>query len=323
MRVAWLVAVAPLVSPCLVLAQEGFAAPAGMATVHVAEASPDTYAPPLAPVGGDGPVTEPREGTVRWATFRGETPGTPLGAVDAISGALWPGDWRTVLDCADDACGGFDFILAIEVMRPPAMMVNPLDFHQRTLRGTDAAGGEVWVSVLASRFAGVTHAQTVTVTAPPPPPSALAPTPRPDDDGPASPVQPPVADVAGAPSLASRVMAALSRDGRVALEGIDFDTAAAEKTLADAPVIDAVAELLRARPELSLVVVGHSDGVGGLAPNVALSRERAEAVVAALEARGVAPGRLTAEGAGWLAPATANTSEAGRAVNRRVELVLR
>ena len=72
-----------------------------------------------------------------------------------------------------------------------------------------------------------------------------------------------------------------------------------------------------------MVIVGHSDSSGDLEMNRALSERRAEAVRAALVERGVAPGQLAAEGVGYLAPLTANSTEEGRAINRRVELVLR
>ena len=55
----------------------------------------------------------------------------------------------------------------------------------------------------------------------------------------------------------------------------------------------------------------------------AVAAEDPDAVMAALAERGVAPDRMEAHGAGWLAPVAANDTEAGRALNRRVELVLR
>jgi outer membrane protein OmpA-like peptidoglycan-associated protein len=70
--------------------------------------------------------------------------------------------------------------------------------------------------------------------------------------------------------------------------------------------------------------VGHTDSVGSLEANLALSRARAEAVVTALQARfGVAAGRAVPAGVGPLAPVASNATDAGRALNRRVEVVAR
>jgi outer membrane protein OmpA-like peptidoglycan-associated protein len=73
---------------------------------------------------------------------------------------------------------------------------------------------------------------------------------------------------------------------------------------------------------LKLHVVGHTDNQGGLDHNLALSKQRADAVTAALTATyGIAAVRLTANGVAYLAPVASNAAEAGRAKNRRVELV--
>ena len=114
----------------------------------------------------------------------------------------------------------------------------------------------------------------------------------------------------------------LATQGHAAVYGIYFDTAkAVVKPESDAQ-LQQVAQLLKSRPEWQLLVVGHTDNVGGLAPNMPLSRARAEAVVQALASRyGVAPSRLSAQGAGPLAPVASNRSADGRARNRRVELV--
>jgi OOP family OmpA-OmpF porin len=325
------------------LAQGTIRAPVGMTAVLSTTAARDTYRVPVNPVGSGDGVTEARVGTVERFTFRGERPSTALGAVEAVAAPLQAAGFRVVLDCEDVRCGGFDFVLAIDVLRQPAMMVNPLDFHQRTLALPAAGAGDVTVSILGSRFAGRSHLQVVRVTAPPPadaaiparrPPEASLAAEVPDGEATALPEQAPPepapADTGdtdtgdadtGDPVLA--MTAALESTGRVILRGIDFDSASAEKGLTEAPSLDHAAAMLAARPDLQVAVVGHSDGVGGLDGNVALSRARATAVVEALEARGVAPDRLEAVGAGWVAPVAPNTSADGRAANRRVELVLR
>ena len=82
------------------------------------------------------------------------------------------------------------------------------------------------------------------------------------------------------------------------------------------------ADDLKADPTLKLNVVGHTDNVGGMDSNMKLSMARGEAVVQALVARyGIAADRLKGYGVSSLAPVASNDSDAGRAKNRRVELV--
>jgi len=117
---------------------------------------------------------------------------------------------------------------------------------------------------------------------------------------------------------------AIASSGSVSLYGIFFDTNRSEIKPASKPALSEIARLLKNQPALKLHVVGHTDNIGGYEFNVSLSKRRADAVVAALQKEyGIAPSRLTANGVAYLAPVAANTSEAGRAKNRRVELVPR
>jgi outer membrane protein OmpA-like peptidoglycan-associated protein len=114
----------------------------------------------------------------------------------------------------------------------------------------------------------------------------------------------------------------LNSTGHASIYGIHFDTGKAEVKPESAAALDEVAKLLAAEPALKLWVVGHTDWVGRVEDNMALSQARAEAVVKALTTtRGIAPARLRAFGSGPLAPVASNASEDGRARNRRVELV--
>ena len=85
-----------------------------------------------------------------------------------------------------------------------------------------------------------------------------------------------------------------------------------------------MAGALKAAPALKVYIVGHTDNQGELQGNSTLSQKRADAVVAALSSKyGIAPARLLGRGVANLAPLASNDSEAGRAQNRRVELVVR
>jgi len=92
---------------------------------------------------------------------------------------------------------------------------------------------------------------------------------------------------------------------------------AAETTLA------VVADVLRRFPDLRVEVGGHTDSVSSEAFNLALSQRRAEAVRDFLVASGVAPARLAAVGYGEGQPVADNGNETGRALNRRVEFIVR
>jgi len=121
---------------------------------------------------------------------------------------------------------------------------------------------------------------------------------------------------------ADEMNSALSRDGRIILYNILFDFDKADIKPESRPQLDEIAKLLRASPTLRLHVVGHTDNQGQLNYNMDLSRRRAQAVVQALvQNHGIAAARLLAHGVGPIAPVASNDDDAGRARNRRTELV--
>ena len=119
------------------------------------------------------------------------------------------------------------------------------------------------------------------------------------------------------------LQAGLAAEGRVTLTGLFFDTGKTELKPESKAQLDAMAELLKSQPTLKAWIVGHTDNVGAFESNERLSLARAQAVVAALTAPPykVDGKRLAAKGLANLAPVAGNGDDAGRARNRRVELV--
>jgi outer membrane protein OmpA-like peptidoglycan-associated protein len=115
---------------------------------------------------------------------------------------------------------------------------------------------------------------------------------------------------------------ALASKGRWATQGILFATGKAELRPESRPVLKEIAETLKKYGDLKILIEGHTDNVGSAASNLTLSDARAAAVKAALVADfGIADDRMTTKGFGDTKPSVPNTTTAGRAQNRRVEIV--
>jgi OmpA-OmpF porin, OOP family len=121
---------------------------------------------------------------------------------------------------------------------------------------------------------------------------------------------------------ADAMQSQLASAGHVALY-INFDTDKAGIRPDARPAVDEIAKLLEKDPTLKLTIEGHTDNVGDPAHNKALSQQRADAVMGSLLAAGIAKERLSTVGLGDTKPVADNKDEAGRAKNRRVELVKR
>jgi OmpA-OmpF porin, OOP family len=114
----------------------------------------------------------------------------------------------------------------------------------------------------------------------------------------------------------------IDNSGGVALYGIYFDFDKADVKPESTPTLNEIAKLLRTDLRLKLLVVGHTDNVGGFTSNMALSQRRAEAVVNELVGKyQIARSRLIPVGVSFASPIASNKTEAGRAKNRRVALV--
>jgi OOP family OmpA-OmpF porin len=119
---------------------------------------------------------------------------------------------------------------------------------------------------------------------------------------------------------AGSLMDSLNKQGFVAVH-INFDTNKATIKSESKPIIDEIVKMLRDNPDLNVSVEGHTDSKGNAVKNKALSKRRAESVVKALVKAGIDAVRLSAVGWGQEKPVADNSTEEGRAENRRVEIV--
>jgi len=199
-----------------------------------------------------------------------------------------------LLDCDTDACGGIPFTEAIEALPIPQMWVDGFNYHYFAGRKTEN-GRETYASVLVSENNHEIYTQLT------------------------------VAELGAIENKmvdADTMAKGLREAGRIALYGIYFDTDKAVIRPESRPTLDQIAKLLASQVSLSVYIVGHTDSQGPYTYNLDLSRRRAEAIAQELvKTYHIGAPRLQTAGVAHLSPVGSNASEAGRALNRRVELV--
>jgi outer membrane protein OmpA-like peptidoglycan-associated protein len=205
--------------------------------------------------------------------------------------------FEITFECKTKTCGGGNFAYAVETFPLPKMIVDPFNF--RYIGGKLSGDlGDVYAAVIISVDSAKKVRIQVTVVE--------------------------VDKLAFQMVDAKAMQDAFLEKGSIALYGIYFDTDKADIKPESAPTLEEMAKFLAASPDLSVVIVGHTDNQGTMDYNLALSHRRAQAVVDALAANhGIGKGRMVAAGAGFLAPVARNDGAEGRAKNRRVEMIPR
>lgn len=273
-----------------------------------------TYALPIGPWEDGSMLTRRTEGQIASSSWRMPDPGTgTLGIFGPLREALAREGWRILYECETQSCGGFDFRYSTQVLPEPDMHVDLGDFRFLSARRQGREGEEV-LSLLVSRSAGsgLGYVQAIEVTPPADPTAGTEAAPQ---QATTSSKTPAAADLAG---LATRL-----EQGALVLEGLSFASGAATLESEGGTHLRDLAQYLIAHPDRSIALVGHTDASGSLETNVTLSKRRAEAVRARLLSEYKADGaRITALGAGFMAPRAGNLTEEGRAQNRRVEVIL-
>ncbi|OGU73469.1 MAG: hypothetical protein A2V93_10150 [Ignavibacteria bacterium RBG_16_34_14] len=116
----------------------------------------------------------------------------------------------------------------------------------------------------------------------------------------------------------------INEDGHVIINGIYFDKDKAYIKEGSEPALEEIAKYLKQNMGISLYVVGHTGMLSNLDFQIALSKNRADAVIKALASRyQINSERLSPQGVGPLSPITTNQNIDGREINQRIELVLK
>ena len=110
------------------------------------------------------------------------------------------------------------------------------------------------------------------------------------------------------------------KSGIIQLKGVHFATDSAKLTPASDTILHRAISTLRQRVNIHVEIAAHTDDRASDNYNMALSERRARSVMQYLIGHGIAASRLTAHGYGEAKPVADNTTAAGRAKNRRVEL---
>ena len=115
----------------------------------------------------------------------------------------------------------------------------------------------------------------------------------------------------------------IKNEGKKVFNNIQFDFGSAQLKKESQLIITTISEYLKENPNQTYYIVGHTDNIGSLPSNQKLSEDRAAAVKSSLISQhGISANQISAHGVGQLSPVAANTSEEGRALNRRVEIVI-
>ncbi len=121
---------------------------------------------------------------------------------------------------------------------------------------------------------------------------------------------------------AANISKDISMQGYIAIYDIHFDTGKSEINPTSAMSLKNIAEFLNTQTEKKYLIVGHTDNVGDFDANIQLSTERANAIVNELITKyGVSADLLKPTGAGSMSPVATNSTDEGKAKNRRVEIV--
>lgn len=256
------------------------------------------------------PQTTPEmiEGAIRKRVLRvGGGAQTTLQLLIPLRDELIDAGYTEVFSCESLTCGGFDFRYQLDILGEPEMHVDLGDYRYllaENISDDPEAARQISLVVSRDAQAGYIHITEVFPT------DLIA--------------QDPTLTITSQTTSAPGSLAeTLESSGHAALPDLEFGSGASELGESTYQSLADLAAWLAANPTAKIAIVGHTDAVGGLAGNTALSKRRAESVRSRLAGTyGADPSQMQADGVGYLAPIASNLTEEGRALNRRVEVIL-
>ncbi|MCZ2105328.1 MAG: DUF4892 domain-containing protein [Burkholderiales bacterium] len=244
------------------------------------------------------------DGKLTTLVYRAPEKRSPLEVLRNYEEALTKAGFTTAFSCVQRECGGYEFNTTLIPLGPYSPLFNGYhENHGYVLARLARGEGDVLVSayVVKNMGGGINRERALVKL----------------DVLELKPMEQRMVTL-----KASEIDAAIGAEGKVALYGILFDTDKDTMRADSKPQLDEIAALLQQNTHLKVLIVGHTDAQGTLAHNQDLSQRRARTIAAALtKDYQIAASRLTPVGVGMAAPVASNRNEAGRAKNRRVELV--
>lgn len=217
------------------------------------------------------------------------------------------------LDCIASQCGGFDFRHAIQAIYAPDLYIDLRKFRYFSFTKGPKSTPNQAASVLVTHAFGASYVQIIFADKAGETPMEINTT---------STV---VASETKETSFETTgdVIGDLTAKGRAILADLSYASGSSELTDDTYATLEELATFIEENPDKNVVLVGHSDNIGGLSGNINLAKNRAQSVVDLLVGTyGVSENRLSAEGVGFLSPLTSNDTQDGRDINRRVEAII-
>ncbi|MCB2127637.1 MAG: OmpA family protein [Rhodobacteraceae bacterium] len=270
----------------------------------------DSYAMPIGPWLNGRIETLDAEGEVTRSAWRIRQPGIDtLALLSDLRGQLQAEGFEVLFECKTDQCGGFDFRFGIPVLPEPEMHVDLGDFRFLAARRADDPEPD-YVSLLVSRSSDSGYVQMWRV--------------GPALDGQAALAATAPDPAKGAvPATSSALADTLVQKGKIVLSDLSFASGSTTLENGQYSSLAMLADFLKANPDKTVALVGHTDSEGSLDANIALSRKRAQSVLGRLvTVYGVDARQISSDGVGYLSPLASNLTEDGRTKNRRVEALI-